>query len=576
MSFNNNITPGAPPLLWSNIYDAFTQINENFDILVATIGDGSGLTPISFETLDSNVKPSTDNIYSLGDSGKRWTSLYVGQYTDTDLLNGLWLGTAQIKGVGATVNLPANSTVGGNPLTGIGASLIIDPEKTFFKEIQVDNNLSVVATSFGDTVNLLSGSGISLTVSSGSDSIEIDNTGILSVAASSGILVSTVSGAATITNDGVRTLQSTTALPAGRSTGAGINISATKGDNVRITNTGVISIVSGVGITVSTDAATGEVQITNAAPASNAFAQIEIDGDSVNRLLADSVSDVLSISSGQGISLSKNTATDSFTISVNPVFDLKGSVFGDDSSVLVDGVNNFIYGNVRATTLRTEDVKIILGQGAGAGNYGVGIGYDAGKTNQGDGSVAVGLEAGNSNQGNYAVAVGRDSGYQNQATQAVAIGFEAGLSSQGSNAIAIGYRAGYSNQTAGSIILNASGTLLNATNAGFYVNPIRSTATATGPAMYNPTTKELFYNTILEFAGSTISTNDSSGITVDVQTTFNTDVRAENDLTVVQTLTANLIQTGNIPGFVSIPLLQSVVAASSSFSDFQARIAALV
>jgi len=564
MGFNNNITPGAPPLLWSNIYDAFTQINENFDILVATIGAGSGLTPLNFETLDTNVSPSTDNLYSLGTGTFRWknirTAPFIAGGTDQD--NGLWAGSAQIKGIGTIIDIPAGSTVDG--------SLIIDPDKTFFKTIDVDNNLSLVATTFGDTLNLLSGAGINLNVNSASDSISIENDGIISITNGLGITVATAAGISTITNAGVRSIFNSTALPAGRSLGAGININAGSGDNLRITNAGIISITNGVGITVSTDAATGEATITNSAPAVNAFAQIEVNGDSSNRLVADAVSDILNITSGLGITLSKTVGTDTLDISVNPIFDLKGSVFGDDSSILVDAVSNIINGNVRATTLRTEDVKIILGQGANAGNYGVGIGYDSGKTNQGDGAVAVGLEAGNSNQGNYAVAVGRDSGYQNQATQAVAIGFEAGLSSQGSNAIAIGYRAGYSNQTNGSIVLNASGAAQNAAASGFYVNPIRSTTSSARPIVYDSTTKELFYTSTLEFINSTISTTDSSGLIIDVQTTFNTDVSIENDLDVVQRLR---VQGSRV---INLNELKSVVAESSSFSDFQTRIAALV
>jgi hypothetical protein len=345
MSFNSNITPGRPPLLWSDVHEAFIKVNENFDILVATIGNGSGLTPLNFETLDTNLNPTDTNTYQLGNSSKQWKSVHTAEWSSVlgSELNGLWAGSAQIKGVGLTVNLPADSTIGGDPATGVGVSLIIDPDKTFFKEIQVDNSLSVVATSFGDTVNLLSGSGISLTVNSGADSIEIDNTGILSVTAGSGISSSTVSGVANIVNTGVRSLTSITALPSGRTPGAGINISASTGDSINITNTGVLSITSGVGITVSTDAATGQVQITNSAPVVNSFAQVEINGDSGNRLLADAVSDVLNINSGQGITLTKNTVTDSLTITVDPVFDLKGSVFGDDSTKIVDAVENKVY-----------------------------------------------------------------------------------------------------------------------------------------------------------------------------------------------------------------------------------------
>ena len=338
---NTNITVGAPPLLWSDVYEAFTKINENFDSIAASLGV-AGIIPINFETLDTSLKPTASNLYDLGDITHQWRSVFTAEHTTTDPLNGLWAGSAQVKGVGYTINLPTASTVGGDPLTGIGADLIIDPNKTFFKEIQINNDLSVVATTFGDTVNFLSSSGIGLAVSSGADSITFSNTGVLSVTAGLGITAATVSGVATVTNAGVRSLQSTVALPAGRTTGAGINITGSTGDNLRITNAGVISISSGVGITVSSDAATGDVTITNSAPAVNAFTQIQVDGDTANRLQADAVSDILNINGGEGITLSKIVGTDTLTIAVNPVFDLKGSVFGDDSSVIVNAIDRVV------------------------------------------------------------------------------------------------------------------------------------------------------------------------------------------------------------------------------------------
>jgi hypothetical protein len=589
MPFNTNITVGRPPLLWSDVQEAFTKVNENFDILVATIGSGSGLTPIDFESLDTSLKPTTDNLYDLGDSVNRWRGVYAGEHTTIDPLNGFWAGNAQIKGVGYTVNLPENSTIGGDPLTGIGAELIIDPSKTFFKEIQVDNDLAVVATNFGDTVNLLSGSGISMLVGSGADSITVNNTGILSITAGSGISASTASGVTTVTNLGVRSLQSMTGLPSGRSTGAGINITGSTGDNLRITNTGIISVSSGVGITVSLDSATGDVTITNSAPAGNTFAQVEVNGDSANRLVADAASDILNINSGAGITLGKSVGTDTLTISVNPVFDLKGSVFGDDSSILVDAVSNFIYGNVRATTLRTTETSVALGFESGnttQGSNAVAIGNGAGKTNQGSISVAIGELAGENNQTSAGVAIGYYAGKDTQGSgaigigytaaqitqgsAAVAIGWSAGQTNQGANAIAIGFRAGFNNQNASSIILNASGAALNSTGAGFYVNPVRSTTSSARPVVYDTTTSELFYTSTLEFINSTISTSDSSGLTVDVQTTFNSDVRVENDLTVLQGMT---LQGSRVLNLADI---KSIVAASSSFADFQTKIAALV
>ena len=600
MPFNNNITPGRAPVLWSEVNEAFVKVNENFDILVATIGGGGALTPIDFTSLDTSVKPTVDNLRDLGDITHRWKGVFAGEYTDADLLNGVWTGTAQIKGVAGTVNLPSGSTVGGNPLTGVGSSLIIDPDKTFFKEIQVNNDFSVVATTFGDTVNFLSGAGVGLAVSSGADSITFSNTGVLSVTAGLGITAATVSGVATVTNAGVRSLQSTVALPSGRSTGAGININGSTGDNLRVTNTGVITISSGVGITVSLDAASGDVTITNSAPAVNAFTQIEVNGDSANRLAADAASDVLNITSDATITLTKTVGTDTLNIAVNPVFDLrgsvfadsstllvdavsgiipaavvsgtftgsvvgnvtgdlKGSVFGDDSSILVDAVSNFIYSNVRATTLRTADTKIALGSLAGETNQGVSsiaIGALAGYTNQGLQSVAVGAGTGNTDQGLQSVAVGNLAGSLNQGQRAIAIGSLAGASSQGANAIAIGWLAGQASQTAGSIVINASGVALDGATAGFYVDPVRSTTSSARPVVYDTTTKELFYTSTLEFINSTISTTDSSGLTVDVLTTFNSDVVVENELTVngQVTIGGDLIINGTTTTINSVTL----------------------
>ena len=609
MPFNTNIIPGRPPVLWSDVNEAFIKVNENFDILVATIGGGGALTPIDFASLDTDVTPTTDNLRSLGNITNRWKSVFTGETTVSDPLNGLWSGTAQIKGVAGTVNLPANSTVGGDPITGVGTSLIIDPDKTFFKEIQVNNDLSVVATIFGDTVNFLSGSGVSLAVSSGADSITFSNTGVLSVAAGTGITAATVSGVATITNAGVRSLQSTVALPAGRSTGAGININGATGDNLRVTNTGVISISSGVGITVSTDVATGDVTITNSAPAVNAFTQIEVNGDSSNRLAADAASDVLNITSDATITLTKTVGTDTLNIAVNPVFDLRGSVFADDSTVMVDAVSGTlrgifigsvftdsstqiidgntatVYGNIEATTLRTAETKIALGENAGSitqGGNAVAIGSNAGSIAQGAQAVAIGFEAGNGLQGVVAVAIGSNAGRVSQGSDAVALGFGAGEISQGLQAVAIGAYAGGTSQPANTIILNASGSAVNGVAAqtnSFYVAPIRNATGANGVVQYDSTTREVSYSSTLGSVSGTFTGNiftslidsaDSSAITVTPAIIFSSDVTVENDLDITQRLR---VRGGSV---INLTELQSVVADSASFADFQTRIAALV
>ena len=356
MSFNNNITPGIPPLIWSDVNDAFTKINENFDILAVAVGGVGGL--VNFSSLDTNVSPTLDNTYSLGALGSnRWKSVFLSEYQDVpgNQANGVYIGSAQIRGRGSLIELPANSTVVGVPI-----------KEPFFNAVQVDNNLRIeantVAAPWGETVNLNSGTAMQLVVSSGADSITFNNTGVTALAASTGISVSGATGSITVANTGVISLTSTTALPSGRTAGAGININSAAGSGIKITNTGVLSVEAGsAALTISTDSATGIVTITNAAPAGNAFRYVVVDSDFGSPIEANSTNGSVNIVGGAGISLSKNTITDTLTVTVNPVFDLRGSVFGDDSTVMVNAIDRVItaaggfIGNVTGNV--TGDIK---------------------------------------------------------------------------------------------------------------------------------------------------------------------------------------------------------------------------
>jgi hypothetical protein len=323
---NTNITAGAPPLLWSDVHEAFRKINENFTSLDLATGGAA----VNLEELFTSVSPSTDNEYSLGSNVKHWKAAYLGEYLDTpgDSINGAWLGTAQIKGVSGIIELPEGSTVNGN--------LIIDPNKTFFKSVQVDNGNQVVANSFIDTLNLNSGTSINLVVDSSAESITINNTGVTSIVAGTSISVSGATGAVTINNTGVTAVAAGTAV-VGRPAGAGISVSNSTG-NVTFTNTGLLGVQAGFGITVSTDTASGVSQISfnpTAAPQTG-FTTIAIPGQT--SLASDTTSDTLNFNAGYGIILTTTESTDTVTVTLNRNIDIKGSVFGDDSTILVDGV----------------------------------------------------------------------------------------------------------------------------------------------------------------------------------------------------------------------------------------------
>ena len=532
-----NITPGSAPILWSSVSDAFDKINANFTELYLTISGGSS-GAVDLENLAGNLSPNTSGAFFLGSSDNRWKALYL----TTD---GIDIGGAVVFSPdGAAVNLPAGSTVGGE--------LIKNPAEASFKNIAVSGQTTVSADNYTDTVTF-AGTDINITTNAATDTVTFVNNGVtqLNGTANEIGVSGTGKGNVTLTNLGVTQLVGT----AGQ-IGVSGTLSGGRGQ-VTLTNLGVTSISAGTGISISPVGGTGAVTITNDLPDTFGFRTIAVVGQS--SVVAEVREDTLTLTAGTNIFITTVPGTDTITISSTTSFDLKGSVFGDDSSILVDAVGNYIYGNVSATTLRTAETKIALGSGAGS-------------IAQGAQAVAIGSDAGNGLQGNTAVAVGSSAGRVSQGIDAVALGFGAGETSQGLQAVAIGAYAGGTSQPANTIILNASGSAVNGvalqTNS-FYVAPIRTTANGT-PLMYNSTTKEITYSTVLEFIGSKISTSDSSGITVDVQTTFNTDVTFENDITVAERLTVKGSRV------INLTELQSVAAASASFADFQARIAALV
>ena len=407
---------------------------------------------LDFENLNTNVSPNSVATFNLGSVTKPWKSLYTGEHSDNDAnaFNGVWLGSAQIKGKpGGIIDLPLGSTVNG--------SLIINPDQTFFKSVQVDSGNQVVADDFVDTLNLISGTAISMAVDSAAESITITNTGVTQLTAGLGLGISSATGNVTVTNTGVRSIQSTTALPSGRAAGAGINIDNSTGDNVKITNAGVLEIQPGsAALTVFTDAATGIVTITNASPAGNAYRTVDVKG---TFLAAPSIAGTLVVEEGNGIVLTGNSGTQTLNIAFSGQSDITGSVFADDSTVLVDAVDAKIIGPVETYNLRTTNPTIALGYLAGQTdqeNSSVAIGNQAGNNAQAAGSVALGSSAGRTTQGIEAIAIGKEAGKTTQGDDAVAVGSEAGEVVQGAESVAIGKRAGSRYQSDSAVALGTA------------------------------------------------------------------------------------------------------------------------
>ena len=446
-------------VLTSNTFALYTDagissaVNGTAFTAYSSGGKTQGLNEFStlnLEALTTSVKPAADSVKVLGDATHKWKEVHVAETLSSagNEDNGLYLGTAHVKGESGKVDLPFGSTINGD--------LIIDPEKRYFRYINLDDGDIVEADHTNDTLSFYGGTGVQLVAGSDADSITFINDGVTQAIASTGITVSSATGNVTITNTGVTSAQNTTNIPSratGRTPGEGISVSATTGA-VQFTNTGVLEVQQGFGITVSTDGATGITTVSNGAPAVPTFQQIAVDGQT--SLAADSTADILTFEPGYGIGITLDSPNDKITIAFDPKIDITGSVFADDSGLLVDGVEGKIVGAVDTTSLRTSESKIALGSSAGETNQGsdaIAIGEWAGQTSQGEDAVAIGDEAGQNNQGAKAIAIGYQAGEDNQIGDAIAIGNQAGEDNQGSAAIAIGYRAGELTQLGGSVAI---------------------------------------------------------------------------------------------------------------------------
>ena len=355
------ITSGKVPIVWSTVEDAFTKINANFTELYASIGDAGS---IGFDALETDLIPSQNDTYDLGAPNKRWASLYL---SDT-----LSIGGAAITNEGLTVNLPSGTTVGGD--------LIIDPNKTFFKEINVNSESSIIANQFNDTINIQAGTAIDININSSSDTIIIDNAGVTSLVAGTAMAISGATGSVTVSNAGVTAITAGLGMSRNTATGA-----------VTITNTGIVDVDAGNGISVGArDATTGKVIVTNTLPAGNAYRIFATAGEP--NLTARSTADTITLIEGAGINITNTIASGSFTnritlentgvvsltvgagltvsaatgavtLNFNNRTDIIGSVFADDSTMMIDATGNTISGTtvtggaVRLTgnTISTSD-----------------------------------------------------------------------------------------------------------------------------------------------------------------------------------------------------------------------------
>jgi len=354
----NEIGVGAPPLLWSEVQEAFDKINDNFTSLDLATGG----TAVDLTSLGSSVIPRITETYDLGSTSKKWKDLYLSG-------SSLYIGDAVITATDNTINLPVGSTIGG-----------LRVDENYFKFISVAGQTTIEADQGTDTLNLSTSTGIAITTNADTDTITFANTGVTGILTSTGISASSGTGSVTLTNTGVTSIVA----------GFGMSVNAATGI-VTVTNEGLAGLDAGLGITISArDPLTGKITVTNNQPnvPQLTFRSVAVPGQPT--ILSESTADTLTIEkSGDGLSITTNIISKTVTVSNTGVHslavgtgltasagtgtinlsldavlnrnivgnvdgDLTGSVFSDGSTMLIDGTNGVIVGPVNTTTVEAS------------------------------------------------------------------------------------------------------------------------------------------------------------------------------------------------------------------------------
>jgi len=354
---------------------------------------------------------TNEGVLSLaGTAGQIGVSTSTGSVTLTNL------GVTKIN-AGSGIILVGGTSTGEVTIQNSSPNIL----QSLWRFIAVTGQTTLDAPTANSTLTIANGSGINVTTSALNNSVTIANTGVTNLAGTIGQ----------------------------------IGVSAATG-SVVLTNLGVTSLTAGDGISVS--AGTGGITVTNTRLG---FTSIAVSSQSPQSpILADTVTDTLTLVAGDGIILTTNATNDSITITAPLSEDITcRSISGFDSTLIINGDTSKVVGAIDTASLRTSETQIRLGLEAGLTSPStntVAIGRQAGKTSQGAESVSIGNTAGTTSQGNIAVAIGYGAGRDSQGAGGIAIGSAAAQTTQGDDSVAIGSSAGLSSQSINAVAIGRS------------------------------------------------------------------------------------------------------------------------
>lgn len=153
------------------------------------------------------------------------------------------------------------------------------------------------------------------------------------------------------------------------------NVAVTGQDTVAADGkTDTLNLEAGTGITITTNATTDTVTITNSATGANAFGNVAVAGQ--NTVAADSTNDTLTLAAGTGITITTNDTTDTVTItsSVTAPNTFGTIAVAGQNSVVADSTTDTLTltagTGITITTDDTTDTVTITNSATGANAFG--------------------------------------------------------------------------------------------------------------------------------------------------------------------------------------------------------------
>ena len=353
------------------------------------IRNSAGQSLLSYAAVAADIISDVDNTRDLGAVGNRWsqghfTNIYgalTGNVTG-DLTGNVTGNTAGVHTGAVTGNLTGNVT--GN-LTG---NVTGDVTGNVTGDVTGNVQGSVFANDSTQMINAVTGkvvgpiqvdvSNISILGGSNNQVLKTNGAGVLSWVTQSGgpgggavvlddltdVVITSVSSGQVLKYDGANWINSAVPLNAfGTITvsGSGINIAP---DQLNDT----LTFIASTGISMTADAGTDTITITNTAPnvTQNAFTTVAVAGQT--SVVADTSTDTLTLVAGANVTITTDSGTDSITINAGQSNSFVSIAVAGQSPVLADSTSDTLTLVGSGITITTDSVTdTITFSNAGSG-----------------------------------------------------------------------------------------------------------------------------------------------------------------------------------------------------------------